>query len=231
MQKALKLCLPVATVLLLAAGQAGAAPAAVSVSGPRLALLAQADTVTSEMLINLPSIPNVPRAKLPQLPTFPQNPGKAPPARTPSSQPQPSPTPPPSSSPGNGGQVDSVRQKILDLVNAERSKNGLSGLAMESHLQTAAQRHAEDMKNRNFFDHVNPDGKSPTDRIRAAGYPMNGAWSTGENIAKGQTTAEQVMKDWMNSPGHRANILSKNFKEIGIGYIGNYWVQNFGSHN
>jgi uncharacterized protein YkwD len=102
---------------------------------------------------------------------------------------------------------------------------------MESHLQTAAQKHAEDMKSRNYFDHVNPDGQTPTERIRAAGYPMDGTWYTGENIAKGQTTAEQVMRDWMNSSGHRANILSKNFKEIGIGFTSNYWVQNFGAHN
>ena len=107
-------------------------------------------------------------------------------------------------------------------------------LKVESHLELAAQKHAEDMANRNFFDHVNPDGLAPTDRIRNSGYPMTGSWATGENIAKGQPTAQDVMNSWMNSPGHKANILSSNFKELGVGhYVKNgthYWVQNFGSH-
>ena len=74
----------------------------------------------------------------------------------------------------------------------------------------------------------------PTDRIRAAGYPLTGSWGTAENIAYGQQTAQDVMTGWMNSPGHKANILSANFKELGVGhYVKNgthYWVQNFGSH-
>ena len=87
------------------------------------------------------------------------------------------------------------------------------------------------MVKRNFFSHTNPDGDSPTTRIRRAGYPLNGAWSTGENIAKGQQTAEIVMQTWMNSLGHKANILSTRFQDIGIGFTNNVWVQNFAYHS
>ncbi len=102
---------------------------------------------------------------------------------------------------------------------------------MESHLQAAAQTHAKDMKNNDYFEHNTLDGQTPTDQIRSAGYPLTGSWHTGQNIAMGQTTVEQVMNDWMNSPGHRANILSKNYREIGIGFYQNEWVQDFGNHN
>lgn len=142
-----------------------------------------------------------------------------------------------SSSSSASTSIDAVRQKILDLVNAERSNAGLSPLTYNKKLEQSAQAHAEDMQNRNFFDHVNPDGKTPSDRIKATGYldvtGCNCRWSyaDGENIAMGQTTPEQVMKDWMNSPGHKANILSTNFTEMGVGYVTGskpYWVQNFG---
>lgn len=95
-------------------------------------------------------------------------------------------------------------------------------------------KHAQDMKANNYFDHTGLNGSSPTQRIKAAGYPnvspcnCNRRFYYGENIARGQTTPAQVVRDWMNSPGHRANIMSKNFKEIGIGIAGTYWVQNFG---
>ncbi|MEK9520968.1 CAP domain-containing protein [Streptomyces venezuelae] len=96
-------------------------------------------------------------------------------------------------------------------------------------LTRAAQGHSEDMAARDFFDHTNPDGAGPGERVTAAGYP----WSTyGENIAMGQSSPEQVMESWMNSPGHRANILNCDFKEIGIGIHsqgGPYWTQVFGA--
>ncbi|BAU87675.1 allergen V5/tpx-1 family protein [Streptomyces laurentii] len=85
------------------------------------------------------------------------------------------------------------------------------------------------MAARDFFDHTNPDGDGPGERVTATGYQ----WSTyGENIAKGQATAAEVMEGWMNSPGHRANILNCDFREIGIGLHtsgGPYWTQVFGA--
>lgn len=102
------------------------------------------------------------------------------------------------------------------------SSNGL--------LTTAASRHSADMVARDYFSHTSPDGTDPGARITAAGY----RWSTyGENIAKGQQTAAAVMDSWMNSSGHRANILNCAFKEIGVGKEdssgGPVWTQVFGA--
>ncbi|WP_406065232.1 CAP domain-containing protein [Streptomyces sp. NBC_01077] len=134
---------------------------------------------------------------------------------------------------GTGSQNDdgqsSAADQVVALVNAERSKAGCGPLTANATLTRAAQGHSDDMAARDFFDHTNPDGASPGDRVTAAGYP----WSTyGENIAMGQSTPEQVMESWMNSPGHRANILNCSFKEIGIGIHsegGPYWTQVFGA--
>ncbi|MBK3637924.1 CAP domain-containing protein [Streptomyces sp. MBT97] len=120
--------------------------------------------------------------------------------------------------------------QVIALVNEERSKAGCGPLTEDPQLRRSAQGHSDDMAARDFFDHVNPDGADPGQRITAAGY----RWSTyGENIAKGQQTAESVMTSWMNSEGHRANILNCSFKNIGIGIHdgsgGPWWTQNFGA--
>lgn len=123
-----------------------------------------------------------------------------------------------------------MERKVLELVNEERVKHGLKKLYKDPALALsyAATDHCKDMHLRNFFDHVNPDGETPADRIKK--YDSNYR-TVGENIAKGQTTPEEVMESWMNSPGHRANILSENFHYIGIGvvrYNGVYiWTQCF----
>ena len=130
--------------------------------------------------------------------------------------------------------VSTLIQEVMNLVNQERSKAGLSALTSNGLLANAAKAHAQDMKDQNYFDHTGRDGRSPTQRMKDAGYPQvpscncRRQYFYGENIAKGQKTAVQVMKDWMNSPGHRANILSKDFREIGIGIVDTYWVQDFG---
>ncbi|WP_435971982.1 CAP domain-containing protein [Streptomyces sp. Qhu_M48] len=134
---------------------------------------------------------------------------------------------------GAGPQNDqgqtSAADQVVALVNAERAKAGCGPLTANATLTRAAQGHSEDMAARDFFDHTNPDGAGPGERVTAAGYP----WSTyGENIAMGQSTPEQVMDSWMNSPGHRANILNCDFKEIGVGIHssgGPYWTQVFGA--
>ncbi|WP_240449914.1 CAP domain-containing protein [Streptomyces sp. S1] len=119
---------------------------------------------------------------------------------------------------------------MIALVNAERAKEGCGAVTGNSLLARAAQGHSDDMAARDFFDHTNPDGAGPGERVTATGY----GWSTyGENIAMGQQTAEQVMEAWMNSPGHRANILNCSFKELGVGLHtgdgGPYWTQVFGA--
>ncbi|MCX5204460.1 sigma-70 family RNA polymerase sigma factor [Streptomyces sp. NBC_00237] len=121
-------------------------------------------------------------------------------------------------------------QEVVRLLNTERAKAGCSALSSNSLLRTAAQRHSEDMVSRGFFDHTNPDGDGPGERVTAAGYK----WMTyGENIAAGQATPAAVMEGWMNSPGHRANILNCAFKEVGIGIKdasgGIRWTQVFGA--
>ncbi len=171
---------------------------------------------------------SLPRELLPALPAFPT----FPPSSSSSSK-----KPSSSSSSAPSSTLSAFRQEILKLTNEERAKAGVHALTMNSVLQKSAQAHAEDMKSRGFFDHNNPDGKTPSDRMKVAGYPeesrkCNCAWQyyDGENIAKGQKTAAEVMKDWMNSPGHKKNILSANFDELGVGYIDNHWVQNFGAY-
>lgn len=118
----------------------------------------------------------------------------------------------------------SVAQQVLDLVNQERAKAGLSALTMNAELSKVAMAKAKDMYDNNYFAHQSPTYGSPFDMMKSFGIKYNVA---GENIAKGQRTAADVMKDWMNSPGHRANILKDGFKQIGIAYYNGEWVQQF----
>ncbi len=120
----------------------------------------------------------------------------------------------------------SLAGQVIDLVNSERAGAGCSPVSNESHLAAAAQGHSDDMSARNYFSHTTPEGTTFDQRIRAAGYDKPGA----ENIAKGQSNAAKVMDAWMNSEGHRANILNCKLKKIGVGVNtkGMYWTQNFG---
>lgn len=129
--------------------------------------------------------------------------------------------------------TDLLRQEVVRLVNIERAKVDLHPLATNPLLQRSAQLYAEAMVAQNFFSHRDPNGKNSLDRIRAIGYlqpPCDCSWRymTGENLARGQTTAAQVVRDWMNSTSHRANLLHHDFQEIGIGFLDNNWVQHFG---
>ncbi|MGW0521011.1 CAP domain-containing protein [Crossiella sp. NPDC003009] len=153
-----------------------------------------------------------------------------PPATGPSSPP-PAPTttvakPPPTTPPPAENPAASPAMRVVQLVNQERARAGCRSLRVDERLVTAAQRHATDMANRGYFSHTAPEGTSFVDRARSAGYPAPG----GENIAKGQRTAEKVMESWMGSSGHRANILNCSFVAIGVGHEarGPHWVQVFG---
>ncbi|MFE2136192.1 sigma-70 family RNA polymerase sigma factor [Streptomyces sp. NPDC059466] len=163
---------------------------------------------------------------------------KASPSKSPSATKKSVPTPRRSASPATASAsapkaaaapTTTVGQ-VVALVNKERATAGCGPLTEDAQLEKAAQAHSEDMDARNFFEHTNPDGADPGQRITAAGY----RWSTyGENIAQGQQTPEAVMESWMNSPGHRANILNCSFKNIGVGVHngsgGPWWTQDFGA--
>jgi uncharacterized protein YkwD len=117
--------------------------------------------------------------------------------------------------------VDLVRAAILCLHNQIRSQNNLPLLKDNAKLRKAANSHSSAMVNEGYFDHTSPDGDSFVDRIIGAGYAKrNDGWTLGENIAWGTgdlSSAKGVMDAWMNSPGHKANILKKAYREVGIG--------------
>jgi uncharacterized protein YkwD len=122
-----------------------------------------------------------------------------------------------------------LEDQVTSLVNAERGKAGCGRVRTNEKLRTAARGHSRDMAERDYFSHDSPDGRSPWDRARAAGYSQ----PIGENIAKGQRTPASVMVAWMNSDGHRRNILNCDAKAVGVGlaYDGNtpVWTQLFGA--
>jgi uncharacterized protein YkwD len=133
-------------------------------------------------------------------------------------------TPPPAAPKTTG---DGTREgQVVDLVNVERAKAGCAPMTSDSRLAKAAASHSSDMSVRNYFSHTTPEGVTFDQRIKAAGYSRPGA----ENIAKGSTTASQTMTMWMNSSGHRANILNCSLTKIGVGVAtaGWYWTQDFG---
>ncbi|MFI7020321.1 CAP domain-containing protein [Streptomyces sp. NPDC050164] len=119
---------------------------------------------------------------------------------------------------------------VTDLTNRERARAGLTPLAADPLLTAAAQAHSADMVARGFYSHTAPDGSRPWDRAAAAGSTRR---SIGENIACGQRSPAEVVEGWMNSPGHRANILKPGFTHLGVGFAGGgragtYWTQLFG---
>lgn len=130
---------------------------------------------------------------------------------------------------------DSFEQQVLELTNAKRAQAGLSPLVFDKKLAAAADRHSQDMAEKNYFSHTQPDGDRLADRVKDEGYKY---MRVGENIAAGYKTPEAVVEGWMNSSGHRANILNPNFKELGVGYYkdpdaadtyDHYWTQVFGT--
>lgn len=120
----------------------------------------------------------------------------------------------------------SVEQEVVNLVNQERAKAGLSALKTDWELARVAEHKSQDMADKNYFSHTSPTYGSPFNMMKNYGINYK---SAGENIAQGQRSAAQVVDSWMNSAGHRANILNKNFTHIGVGYVaeGNYWTQMF----
>jgi uncharacterized protein YkwD len=152
------------------------------------------------------------------------------------------PAPPPASDcdavAGWAPQWIAIERQVLDLVNQQRSQGADCGgegvfapaepLAQNTALDCVARAHSLDMYEREYFDHTNPDGEQPWDRMEAAGYRLSQA---GENIAAGSSTADAVMEQWMSSDGHCANIMSAGFVHTGIGFHGDgrLWTMVFGA--
>jgi uncharacterized protein YkwD len=127
---------------------------------------------------------------------------------------------------------------VLVLVNAVRAEGATCGaqafppvpaLTMHPALRCAARAHSKDMVDRDFFEHTNPSGETPSARITKAGYTWMRA---GENIAAGSATAQKTMEQWLNSEGHCRSIMSGQFRQIGVGYYPggeyrHYWTQSF----
>ncbi|SIT80670.1 CAP domain-containing protein [Edaphobacillus lindanitolerans] len=134
--------------------------------------------------------------------------------------------PAPGQSSNENAGLSATEQKVLDLTNAERTKAGLKPLAADTKLMKSAREKSADMSKNNYFSHTSPTYGSPFDQMKALGISYR---SAAENIAMGQRTPEEVVKGWMESPGHRQNILTPGFTHIGIGYdpSGHYWTQQF----
>lgn len=125
--------------------------------------------------------------------------------------------------------VKAIEKRVIELTNQQRQRYGLKPLKHNWELSRVARYKSEDMRDSRYFSHTSPTYGSPFKMIRDFAIPFTAA---GENIAMGQRTAEQVVNGWMNSSGHRANILNERFTEIGVGYAKNsygrtYWTQMF----
>jgi len=234
--KKLSICLLTAATTLAAAGAipatAYAATGTYNIPGGKVVVIggtmngANCDQILPG--INLPGIQfpgvNIPGSNVPDnslpLPEFPipDQPGNMLPD-------QPGDTTP--DQPETDGSQDAFASQVVKLVNEERAKAGLSPLSVNSKAANAAQTRAREIEK--SFSHTRPDGSSFNTALTEAGVSFRGA---GENIAYGQTTPQQVMEGWMNSSGHRANILNANYTSIGVGHYKNgagvdYWTQLF----
>lgn len=130
-------------------------------------------------------------------------------------------------------------ERVLRHVNLQRSMNGERPLTLNRRLSEAARKHAEDMARRDFVDHQSPDGRGLQDRIASVGYP----WRViAENVAAGLSSPESTVDSWMTSPGHRDNMLNREYTEAGVGYAtppkdgkrprySHYWVVVFGARS
>lgn len=126
--------------------------------------------------------------------------------------------------------LSTYEQQLLDLVNSARASEGKAPLEYDPHVAKVAQLKAQDLLTSNYFDHVSPTYGGPSEMLTQFGINWT---ASGENIAAGQLTVDEVHEGWMNSPGHRENIMGEMFTHIGFGFVegggdyGTYWVQMF----
>ena len=163
--------------------------------------------------------PQEPDTTDPDAPEEPENPDTPDAPDTPSEPDTPA-------QPDDGASVSAYEQEVVTLVNAERARYGLSALTLDETLCGYARVKSQDMHDQGYFSHTSPTYGSPFDMMRSFGVSYR---SAGENIAMGYSTPEAVVAAWMNSAGHRANILSANYTTLGVGYVedGGYWTQWF----
>lgn len=138
-------------------------------------------------------------------------------------------TPAPAPTPASPSSASAFQRRVVQLVNIERQKVGHTILTENTTMDKGATTKAADMRDKGYFSHTSPTYGSPFNMMKTFGVRYSAA---GENIASGYKTPDAVVKGWMNSPGHRANILSTKYGKIGIGYAkggksGAYWVQWF----
>ena len=128
--------------------------------------------------------------------------------------------------PAADASVAAYEKEVVRLVNAHRRSAGLRELTYDWELSRVARYKSQDMKDKGYFSHTSPTYGSPFQMMKAFGISYR---SAGENIARGQATPEAVVNAWMNSKGHRANIMNSSFTHIGVGYVasGKYWTQMF----
>lgn len=159
-----------------------------------------------------PLQPVIPLPDLPPLPLFPKDPPPEPSAPAPAPEPEPEPEEP--------------AETLVRLTNRERADAGCAPLHTDRRLRASAQAHSEDMSANDYFSHTARDGRGSYERMSAAGHPAPG----GENIAYGYPDPAEVVQVWMESAGHRRNILDCEFTAIGVGFDpdGSYWTQHFG---
>lgn len=172
-----------------------------------------------------PSTPSTPSA--PSTPSTPSKPDYSKPNNQEPSNPT-TPTPPATETPSTSG-LSAMESEVVRLVNIERQKEGLQPFTTSSELSKVARVKSEDMATKNYFSHTSPTYGSPFEMMKSFGVKYNTA---GENIARGQLTAQSVVNGWMNSSGHRANIMNPSFNKIGVGLAKssngtNYWTQMF----
>ncbi|PET46556.1 hypothetical protein CN514_20475 [Bacillus sp. AFS001701] len=179
------------------------------------------NTTTKPTVPTTPAKPETPSTK----PTVPTTPAKP---ETPSTKPTVPTTPskPSTETPSNSASLSAYESKVVELTNAERTKAGLKPFTVNATLSKTARLKSQDMTDKNYFDHTSPTYGSPFDMMKQFGITYSYA---AENIAKGQKTPEEVVTAWMNSAGHRANILNPNLTQIGVGYDSrsNAWTQQF----
>jgi len=167
----------------------------------------------------------------PTVPSTPAKPTTPPVAEKPSTPATPStpaekPATPATEKPATSTALNAYENKVFELTNVERTKNGLKPFTLNVELSKVARIKSQDMTDKNYFDHNSPTYGSPFDMMKKFGISYSYA---AENIAKGQKTPEEVVTAWMNSAGHRANILNPNLTQIGVGYDSraNTWTQQF----
>lgn len=184
-------------------------------------------TAPAAIVIDPPLTPATTTAAPSRTPTLTPSPTpRATPRLSATPKPRPSATRSPVPSRPGAPAASGVQAQVVALTNQARATAGCAPLEIDARLTRAAQAHSEDMARRGYFEHDSLDGRDFADRIRAAGYPSPAA----ENIARGQRTAAAVVQAWLDSPGHRRNILDCSFVAIGVGYAanGSYWTQDFG---